>query len=258
MTTVVEALQAATDELHNAALLYQSRADAVAANLAATTQNAQTIIQNFQNRAPSIGIFINENTGIDAPGRGGSDKPYKTVDYALDNADVSVNIVCYLFSDVTIRKWRSIYAAIGFVGFAPVPSAFGWQFSYAQRKMSFLGEAINSPRLDVGRVLPFFDLGGGGTVNFTSIDIVMPTAAAGINYPNIISSIGRQIVCVNCSLSCETAGSSAVFITPNGGQVVLSFSGTIGANAPGKIFSGVAAGVNPNTVWNYRSNLTSA
>lgn len=259
MTTVVESLQDATHELHEAAAFYQSRADQVAAQLNLFSTSATTTINNYINRAPILSMFIDENNGVDAAaGRGTDAAPYKTIDYALENTDSSVRRVVYLLSDCFVRKWRQLNQAVQFVGLSRVPSgSFGWPYSYTQRKLQFLGEATNSPRSDLGRVVPFFDVSTNG-ISFSFIDFVIPAPSNGVNYLGLINSNGGQCRFESVNLTVDSASSLVRLFAATAAQVVVTFYGTIGANVPGKIFDTVAAGANPNGVWNFRSNLTSA
>lgn len=262
MPTVVEALADATAELHNAALLYQTRADQVAANLASFTSSAQTIINNYVNRSPIAVAWVDENVGVDdlSPGRGGLDtKPFKTVDFALDNTDQSVARVIYLLTDVTMKNWHRTYDRVVFAGQIKIPGIYGAPYSYVSRKFRFTGEAIQSPRLDLGRVVPFFDCGGMGGVEFQYCDIIIPATVAGINYYSLIAGTTQNFSFWNCNFSVETAGTAAKLITCFAGSIVVTFAGcTFGANVPGKLFDTVAAGANPNANYAYRTNIASA
>ncbi|GJD93352.1 hypothetical protein [Methylobacterium iners] len=259
MTTVVEALQDATHELHEAAALYQARADQVAADRVATIAGAQTIINNYVNRAPYQECFCDFNNGIDAAGRGSLAAPFKTVDYALLQRDRSVVNVINMLTDDTIKVGHTSFASLIIRGVSPAPGPLGLSFSFALRKLSFFGEASNSPTPGLGRRVAGIDMYG-GSLGFGFINLHLPTTPAGLDYGYMLNFNGGSFNMSDSSLTVETAGTAAVLISSGGGQrITASFQNTtIGPNAPGKIFRGVAAGQDPRTNFTYETNLASA
>ena len=257
MTTVVEALMQAAQDLRDAvASVLGLRAD-VQALKDSTTSSAQTIIQNFVNRAPVVSLFIDENNGIDGPGHGGSlDNPFKTLDYALDNSDASVIRFFSLLSDVTVRKQRPTFGPITIAGIVKANNGIG--YTDARRKISFLAEATNSPSLSLGRVTPFFDHYG-PSFTFYSVEIALPNVSADIAWPYFMATHGGNYSIGNCAITTLVAGSKAILFIPQAGRATYSIVGTsIDTNSQGKIFAGVAAGADPRTNYLYETNLQTA
>lgn len=101
---------------------------------------------------------------------------------------------------------------------------------------------------------------GGGTVTFSNIVNTIPNVPAAIAVKTLYSfNSGGALIMRNGSIEIESAETTATFADvwiP--GRLVFGFSGgSIAASANGKILGGVAAGANPNSRWQYTSNLTS-
>lgn len=227
-----------------------------------SSNSLQTIINNYQNRAPAGGAWIDANNGVDAPGRGGDRTPYKSIDYALDRLDLSVPNTIYLLSDAIITRFRPFYDQLNFVGYAIIPSGpYGFPYTGTNRKLSWAPEAFNSPRTDFGRVPPFLDMQS-GSLTFNSIDIMLPALPAGVlnaGFPHLVAVNGRQISLYGGSINAEAPSGCAKLFSPSSWQTFVFFNSvTIGANARGQIFAGVAANTDPNAVIQWRSNLTAA
>lgn len=258
MSTIAEAMDAATAELRATRVAVEALRQLGADQLAQTVNSAQTIVNNYINRSPSASVFVDFNNGVDAIGRGGVDTPYKTIDYAIERSDKSVANTFYLLSDMTLTKWHILLSAVGFVGISKIPSGpYGYPFTFTNRKLNFATEAYNSPRTDLGRLVPFLDSQQGG-ISFRNIDIAMPTPVAGVNWRSLIGP-SSTVSFVNSTITAEAAGVDIKLINRPAGQAIVSFeASTFTANAAGKIFTGVAAGADPNGLFNYRSNITSA
>lgn len=259
MTTIVEAMTEATAALNAAVAQVLSVRNAMQTQLDAKVTQATTTINNFVNRAPSVTVYVDPNLGVDAVGRGGLDTPYKSTDYALTVRDQSVFTSVYLLGDDTLTKPQNFYSSTAFLGVVKSPGANGALISPAQRKLSFLSEAIGSPFAGTGRIIPNLTAVNGFLL-FKTIEIRLPKPAAGLVRQHLINTFGINLGFEDCLISVETADADIDLITAVSGQrTQVSFlNTTFGPNVPGKLFNGIAAGGNPNTAFSYETNVTSA
>ncbi len=253
MTTVVEALQTATLELHNAAVLLQTLAGSVSQNLTQTTTNTTNIINNFLGRPPTIGIFVDPVAGNDN-NDGTLARPKKSIDTVLDNIGTTATNI-YMLGDVTVRRRRTVYAPLSIFGVQASGNSTGYIF--VPRKMAFLGTAENSPIEFTGSFpsgIWFF----GPNYRSSYINYEMPTQPAGQDYTAYFTSdVGTTFVITTSTLLVSGAASGS-FLGSSTNTLNASLSMTLGSGATGHLFQGVAAGANPNTLFQYHTNITSA
>jgi len=94
------------------------------------------------------------------------------------------------------------------------------------------------------------------SIRFESIDIELNTS---MGYGLLEISVAYvQALLVNCNITKIGSGSAKIFHTGSGSVGARFNSVNIDASAEGHIFSSVAAGQDPNALFNYFSNLTSA
>lgn len=252
MTTIVEALTDATAELHAAALLYQGRADQVALNLAATTGQTTTIVNNFLARPPVVTLFLDPVAGVDT--RDGSTPALakQSIDNVLDAIGTTATSIV-LLSDATIRRRRNVYASLDIRGGQPANNAAGYM--PIQRNLYFLATAENSPSPSLGTFCSGLWLLGPG-VTADRINFNIPDQPAQDYTAHITSNAGCNLLTNNCALFATSGAGSLIGSSSN---TINFFGGLIlGTGAAGHLFQGVASGANPNSLFQYRTNITSA
>ena len=261
MPTAVDAAQAAADELHAATVAMYEVRNEFRAGLAQMRASATTVITNFLNGGgknylvdPAIGS--DTNTGL------GPDTAFKSVDRAFqaiqDDGTTVFGANVFALGDVQIRLSRSIQSPVSIYGAEWVPDEVGNPYRLKQRVLRFLAEATNSPVAGFGRTVAGIRMGA-PLLRLQSLNVVLPDVIAAVNAKSIFPMYsGGSVICDNCTVTCETAG-SVVSLFDAVAPASFFINGTIGTNAPGKLFRGVASGANPNTSnFLFRTNLTSA
>ena len=261
MSTIADAMDGATAELRACRVAMDALRGSVSDQLAGKVTQAQTVINNFLNRAPVVEVFIDANNGVDDTTRAGAGTisfPYKSLDYVLDTRDQSVVLVVRMLTDDTLKSRHTGFSAIHLSGVAAI-AANGLPWSYARRRLSCLPEATNSPQPGLGRCIPGITMYG-GLIEVFSVDIALPTPPSGVSSMDFFSFNGGSYAGTFSVVSVDTAGSGVALIATSGlTQLVASFQNYgLGTNAAGHMFRGVAAGGDPNATFAFRSNITSA
>lgn len=258
MTTIVEALQDATAELHNAALAMQAIRDQVATQLAQTTGNTTTIVNNFLTRPLSTAFYIDPVNGSDANDGATLDTPMKTVDAAMPKVPRDGFTTFLLLGDCTISRYWTVYAPLTFFGIQRGNGAAGAAYSAYLRRITFASEAANSPIGGVGRVVAGFNVAA-PYIRYQFVDVMLGAPIAGIDDKCHHNLIGSVLQMSSCNVNAPSSGAlSSLLETADGAQSSFWFSGSLGANAPGHLVKNVAAGGNPNATYLLQTNLTTA
>ncbi len=126
------------------------------------------------------------------------------------------------------------------------------------RTITFNGTAINSPD-----VVNNWTYGGGlflGGQSFSTyaINFNLLDQPAGQTFPAAFhSQNGSPMQLVNGTLT-VTSAAAGTLVGANNSRSSVFLSVALGANAAGHVFTGIAAGKDPNSMWVYSSNVTSA
>ncbi|WP_018261363.1 hypothetical protein [Methylobacterium sp. WSM2598] len=256
MTTVVDALTDATTAVNAALAQWQTLYNQVVAQGATNVTNITNIINNFQNRPRSLQIFVDPSNGSDTTGSGALQAPYRSLDKAIENLylDGKTEIIC--LGDVQLNYYRALYSDITIVGATLDTPDNSTPYASAQRQLTFRNEALNSPLPFYGRVPGGF-IAGTANITFGYLDIMLPNPSSDVTFPYCIQTSG-QINANNVTIAAPSGSLAKLIRTEAGFHSSFYFSGSLGANAAGRVFSGVAAGVNPNNYSVYTSSLTSA
>lgn len=248
--TLAEALQYASGRLDAAANLMTAIRDQVAAQLAATTGNATTIINNFINRPPVRQVFFDPVNGNDDNDGSTIALARKTIDAILSTMGSNATTILML-GDGVIRGRYTVSAPLYLAGIQQ--SADG--FILYRRKLTWLGTAINSPQPAVGSFCAgmWFD---GPTLRLTQVDLQMPDVPAGVNARDFITSnIGLTVNGGDPSVTLSSQQAGFLFAA-QGGHITVNWSPTLGSGVAGHLFYGIAAGANPNAAFQYDTNTT--
>lgn len=218
-----------------------------------TTQLVQTFVLN---KPPALTLWVDPTNGSDANDGSLPGKAYKTFDAAL-NKTQNYSLFIYLLGDVTWSGRYNIYNAIFAQGVTA--DANGNITGFVNRGITLLGEASNSPtaqgRCNSGA---FFY---GPSLQLDHVYVTQPDSAAGLAVTSHFQILQGGTVAITAStIAPVSAGGAGTLIGSPSSQGGGYFTaGTIlSGNCPGRLFAGVGAGGNPNALWNYRSNLTSA
>ncbi len=254
MTTIVEALQNATDALNAATQGVLTFKAGVQAQLAANVSQSQTIINNFLARPGVATYFVDPVNGNDANDGQSTAFPKKNVETilaAMQNTTTGI----FLMNDYTFTKRTQLSASVTFTGIQQANNSPG--FIFQQRTLRMQGAATNSPNPIIGTFASgiWFD-GPHLTTAYVNVELcdVDPTSG---DQAMFSTSSGASFTFGNLTLTGDS---------PNAGYLVESSLGkslvygamAFGVNAAGHVFAGVAAGDNPNNHFEYESNLTSA
>lgn len=179
----------------------------------------------------------------------------KSLDAILDGLGTTATNVI-LLNDATIRRRRNVYPALSIYGAQSANTAQGW--SFAARTVTLLATADNSPQANVGSFCSGFWLYS--TNFFTSyINFVLPDQVAGQDYVAHISSDYGTNVTLQLGSIRGTSNNTGYLFWSRANPLFVFLSGmTFGAFGAGHIFQGIGAGSDPNAVYNYKSNVTSA
>lgn len=261
MPTATDALQAAADRLDAVQAAWYATIADVRRLLAQNGAVATTVITNFLNGGgksylvdPVLGN--DTNTGL------GPDTAFKSVDRAFqaiqDDGTTVFGANVFALGDVQVRQSRAIQSPVSIYGAEWVPDEVGNPYRLKQRQIRFLAEATNSPVSGFGRAVAGVRMGA-SLLRLQSLNIVLPDVIGAVNYRSIFPMYsGGSVICDNCTVTCETS-TSLVNLFDAVAPASFFINGTIGTNAPGRLFRGVAAGANPNTSnFLFRTNLTSA
>lgn len=236
---------------------FDFRYDGSAFRLGAPAPSETTgLIQTFVlNKPPALTLYVDPTNGNDANDGSLPGKAYKTFDAALTKTQ-NYTLVIYLLGDVTWSGRYNIYNSVFVQGVTA--NASGTITSYVNRGITFLAEAANSPtaqgRCNSGAFLY------GPSLSMDHVYLVQPDSAAGLAISSHLQILqgGTVSITVSTVAPVSSGGAGSLVGSPSnqgGGYFVGCI---LSGNAPGRLFSGVAAGGNPNALWNYRSNLTSA
>ncbi|MGX5775542.1 hypothetical protein [Methylorubrum zatmanii] len=258
MATITETLSQASQDLRDATATVRGVLSEVRAIKDSTVSQTTTIINNFAARAPIKTIAVDPGNGNDANSGAGPATALKSLDaaYALASQDYILQIA--LLGDDTIQKRHAVSGKVLLLGVAVGAGAYGSPYVAATRKVRFAAEAINGSQPSFGRLPAGFFLYSADWRS-ENIDYEVPNCAADLNYISVFSLIGNgAFTLLTTTVTANVANGRGFLIDPLGGQVTLTFSGTLGTNAPGRLIWGVAAGQDPNGIWNARSNLKAA
>lgn len=263
MATIVDSLSAATVEMRAAATALQNVEALYRQMVLEKTNAADQALVKFR-QASTTAYFVDPSglLGGDDTNDGLSNlKPVRTLEKALDLIDLRGASIfgtdVFLLSDgAVVTRLRGGYSPISIQGVAWGGGLLGAPYRYVSRSLTFLGEAVNSPVPGFGRAVASLVMYA-QSIRFQSIDIKIPDAPADLDHRAIIYMVNGGTVVVGAStISASTPGTPARLFAANA-PTSFFITGTVGADAPGKLFLGIPAGVNPNTSFNYRTNLTS-
>lgn len=255
MSTIADALDYAADRLDAATRAMTAIRDQIAAQLAAATTNVTTIINEFQTKPNSSSFFVDPVNGDDANDGQAPTTALKTMDRVFGNIPRDAFITVYLLGDVAVTKFYHLAASVVIYGVQYIPAS---GVSPRLRRITFGDEALNSPVATVGRTVAGFAVLG-PYLRYQYVDLMLGAPDPALDNKGHHITQGSVIQATGCNLNAPSAGSAAVLVTPlDGAQSSLWYSGSLGANAPGHIVAGRAAGGNPNTDYTFRTNLTSA
>lgn len=256
MTTVVEALTQAAQDIRDAvASVLGLRADMQALK-DSTTTSTQAIVNTIVNRPPILNVYCDPGNGSDANDGATINTPKKSVD-AIVAAMGSNATQILLLNDCLFRKRTTIYAPLLVAGIQKANNSAG--YILFQRQISWLGSAENSPGGDGSSYCAGL-FTSAATARFDNTDFLIPDTPAGNSYRSFFdSSIHCSVVVYNSTVRVAVASAAAGFLFgAQNSRLTVSLGYVLGAGAAGHVFSGIAAGANPNSLYNYSSNVTSA
>ena len=260
MPTATDALQAAADELHAATLAMYGVRDEVRTKLTQTSAAATSVINNFLRGNVKNWFFdavggLDSNDGLDVA------RPKRTMDALLDAVEADgtsiFGAVVFMLSDGVIRSYHNLSNPVALMGVEWGGGTLGSAYHLVVRNLTFQTEAMNSPVAGIGRTPPGLRLLG-SSLRLVSLTVAMPDVPSTFDAKPLFTMInGGTLSIESVTLTCATAG-SAVSLLGVAAPVTVNFLGTLGSNATGHVFQGIAAGANPNTNFVYRTNLTAA
>lgn len=252
MPTIVDALSAATDALNAATAKVLGFMSQLQTQASASQQAATTVINNFLARPPAQTIWCDPVNGNDQNDGLTSDKPRKTLEAIVIGIGTTVTDI-YLMNDALFSQRYNLNANLRILGVQTSPAAPG--FIPFNRKITFLGTALNSPAPGIGN----FCAGlwcFGVSVTTDHIDFQLPDVGAGYDYrAHFTSAVGTGFNFSNGIIQAGTANAGS--LVGAGMRSIVFMSMTYGSNAAGHIFQGVAAGADPNSQFAYVSNVHS-
>ena len=251
--TVVDALQDATAALNAATAAFNALSGTIQGQAQAAQTNATTVIENFLARPAVQTVFLDPLNGADTADGSTVAKAMKTLEAILAAAGVSATKVV-LLNDLTIQSRINVNCALQIVG--AQPSSTG--YVVVPRTVSFLGVATNSPDLFDNWTFCAGLFLGGASFTTSSINFNLPLQPAGQTFSaHFTTQTGCTTSFFNGTLTVQGATSGQLFQAVNSKSAVFS-NLALGSGAPGHLFTNVAAGADPNGLWNYDSNVTSA
>lgn len=254
MPTIVEALQTATDELHTAAVLLQTLAGQVQQNLDSTTDTTQTIINDFIHRPTPIRIYCDPIDGNDADDGSTPDLAKKSIDGIISGV-VNDAIEIRLLNDAVFRRKQNVYVSVAITGVQRSANAEG--FSFATRNITLLGTAENSPSPLFGSFCAGLFVFG-PEVRLAYINVLVPDMPSGQNTRSFLTNQGSSAIVLVGNPTISVQSNQAGALIGSNGHALVTMTPVLAAGAAGHLFEGVAAGSNPNSLWAYSTNLTSA
>ena len=252
MTTIVDALTEATSALEAATAQVLTAVTAAQALHDATVTTTSTTINNFLARPAVQNVWIDPINGNDANDGATAATPKKDFDGVIAGIGTTVTTI-FLLNDVLVSKRQNVNANLSLIGAQVIAEAPG--FKVVNRKMSFLSEATDSPAPGIGEFCSGLWLYG---VSFTSngVDYEIPDVPTDYVYQSVLeSSVGTTFSLVAGTITGNSP--QAGYLIEARLRSVVQMSMTYGPNAPGHIFLGVAAGSDPNSLFNYVSSVTS-
>lgn len=253
MTTIADALQNGADALNNAVTNVLAVRSQIAATLDAKAAQATTIINNFLGRPATQIVWCDPINGNDANDGSTPVLSKKSLENIVFNSGITSTQVM-LLGDVTFSSRYNLNCNIYIQGCQISAAAPG--FIPFNRRISFLGTALNSPAPGIGRFCAGMWCFGTSFIT-NNIDFDLPAQPAGQDYPAHLTSVAGtnfNITGGTITVRDATAGS----LVGSYSRSTVSLSMTFGAGAAGHIMDRVAAGANPNSQFAYVSNVTSA
>lgn len=256
MTTVVEALTQAAQDLRDAvASVLGLRADMQTLK-DSTTTSTQTIVNTFVNRPPILNVYCDPVNGQDANDGATINTPKKSVDLIVGAMGSNATQIL-LLNDCVFRKRTTVYAPLLIAGIQKANNAAG--YILFQRQISWLGTAENSPSGD-GSTYCAGIFTSAATARFDNTDFLIPDTPSGNSYRSFFdSSIHCSVVVYNSTVRVAVASAAAGFLFgAQNSKLTATLGYILGSGAAGHVFTGVAAGSNPNSLYNFSTNVTSA
>lgn len=251
MSTVTEALDDATAAMTSAVADVRGVLSEMRALKDATTGQATTIIQTFVARPPLATIYCDPLNGSDANDGSNVTVPKRDLDAILDGIGNNATTII-LLSDATIRRRRGLYAPLNIAG----SQRSGNGTINFRRTITFLGSAENSPVNDTSFCSGFFCYGPGLTTTF--IDFRLPDVPNGLTYRSHLTSMIHTSFSLSSPTITVGSAQAGALIGSNLGRATVFADPVLGMGAAGHLFEGIPANTNPNAVWNYSTNITSA
>lgn len=254
MSTVTEAMDAATAALTDAVTEVRGVLSEVRTLKDTTTNQAATIINNFISRPPFTLYYCDPVDGNDNNSGTVIGSPKKDLATLVDNLGTTAAVVI-LLGDYVWRKRVNSYSSLTVRGAQRASNAQGWiDF---QRTIVLTGTAENSPATNLGTFCSGLFCSG-TSLQTLYCNIVLQEQPAGQNYSaHFHSDSGTSMSFRLGTLLVDGANSGCLASAFFANSFVYSDM-TLGANAAGHLLFGVAAGANPNNAYQYTSNLTSA
>ena len=252
--TIVDALQDATTALNNATANVLGLQETLTQQASASQTAATTVINNFQARPAVQYLWVDPVNGNDANDGSTYALAKKSLDNLLDTIGISATII-FLTADTTLLRRHGINASLAIYGVQPDASAAG--YDAVQRNFTFLGTALNSPQPVRGNFPSGLDLIG---PNFftQNINLNLPDLPANSNVLCHIENDSGGSVRFNGTILNVTSAAAGSLLGGNGNTMNVRDELILGPGVQGHIFQGVAAGENPNDLFVYDTNCTSA
>ncbi|MCF4125049.1 hypothetical protein [Methylobacterium sp. SyP6R] len=256
MPTLMEMFTQATSDLRAAVASVVGLEARVQAKFDANTNNVTTIINNFNARPLAVTFYVDPINGNNANDGASLAAPKRSTDNVLASLG-SQGVSIVLLGDDVIRLRHNAATNVYIYGAQRAANAQGW-VNYL-RTVTLLGIAENSPSLTVGTMSAgiFFSAGQFFSAN---CNFVLPDVPAGYsNRAHFCSAAFVNMQFTAGTLTASGPGAAALVGSFNGGRSVVTLTGfTLGTNASGHVFDGIAAGADPNGSWNYSTNLKAA
>lgn len=226
----------------------------IGAAAGASTEVQQSFNTFILNKPPTLIRYVDATNGNDANDGSTPALAYKTIDRPISLTQ-NYTLILYLMTDVTWSNRLNIYNSMFIQGVTITSGAIS---AFTNRGITFLGEAANSP-VQQGRCTAGAFLYG-ASLTMDHAYVVLPDAVAGVTVTDHIQvqQGGTVSLSVSTVTTVSTNGTSALIGSPSNQGGGYFTSCNFSARAYGRLFAGVASGANPNSLWNFRSNLTSA
>lgn len=241
LESTIASLIESNNALRNTFLGWKTEADtALAAALAAMP-------------AFELTYYVDATAGDDTQNGKTPATAFSTLEKAIETAPAVAGVTIYILSDIQLSKYVFSRAQRLYLR--------GWNKATgagALRKMTVLGEAINRSTCIAG-----IESLQGCHISLSHLEVTVPKKSGTVNYITGVFTpyYGGTIFATDCSFK-AAAGADASLVQAWGGTVNMYFNESTGdATMPGRYFSGVAAGANPNALnngYNYKTNLLAA